>query len=67
VVTAGIDGVYPRGIPVGTVVEVGEGDDLFHRVRLVPAVDLGVVDQVYVLVLDRLPDELKEVRPGAVP
>jgi rod shape-determining protein MreC len=67
VVTAGIDGVYPRGIPIGTVVEVGEGDDLFHRVRLVPAVDLGVVDQVYVLILDRLPEELKEVRPGALP
>lgn len=67
VVTAGIDGVYPRGIPVGTVVEVEQGDDLFHRVRLVPAVDLGEVDQVYVLILDRLPEELKEVRPGAIP
>ncbi len=53
VVTAGIDGIYPRGIPIGTVTAVEPGDELFHNIRLSPAVDFGELDQVYVL--DRLP------------
>ena len=49
VVTAGIDGVYPQGIPVGTVVEVEPGDELFYRVRLEPAVDFSRLTHVYLL------------------
>ena len=58
VVTAGIDGVYPRGIPVGTVVAVEPGGQLFHKIRLAPAVDLGALDQVYLLEHAPLPQEL---------
>jgi rod shape-determining protein MreC len=47
--TAGIDGIYPRGIPVGAVLEVVPGDELFHRVRVAPAVDFGKLEKVYVL------------------
>ena len=49
VVTAGIDGVYPRGVPIGTVVTVEDGGDLFHRIRVAPAVDLGTLSQVFLL------------------
>ncbi|MFQ5525292.1 MAG: rod shape-determining protein MreC [Thermoanaerobaculia bacterium] len=49
VLTAGIDGVYPRGIPVGTVVSVAAGSELFHQITLVPEVDLGHLDQVFLL------------------
>jgi rod shape-determining protein MreC len=66
VVTSGTDGVYPRGIPVGTVVSVAAGDELFHVIRLVPAVDFGVLDQVYVLSRPPLPDALPESPPGAI-
>src|SRR6185436_18513695 len=31
--TAGIDGVYPRGIPIGTVTSVGQGGQLFHNIQ----------------------------------
>lgn len=58
VVSAGIDGVYPQGIPVGTVLSVEPGNELFHRIRVVPAVDFGALDQVYVLVREALPAEL---------
>ncbi len=58
IVTAGIDSVYPRGVPIGTVVSVEPGDELFHRIRLVPAVELGRLDQVYLLEKTELPDEL---------
>lgn len=56
VVTSGIDGIYPRGLPVGAVVSVEDGEELFHRIRVEPAVDFGVLDQVYLLPRRSLPD-----------
>jgi rod shape-determining protein MreC len=68
VLTAGIDGVYPRGIPLGTVTAVDKGGgELFHRIQLAPAVDLGALDQVYLLDYQAVPPNVKEVRPGANP
>jgi len=61
VLTAGIDGVYPRGIPVGTVVSVRPGGELFHQIELVPAVDLGQLDQVFLLQAERVPADLESV------
>jgi rod shape-determining protein MreC len=49
VVTSGIDGIYPRGLPVGRVVSVEQGDELFLEVEVQPSVDLGRLDQVYLL------------------
>jgi rod shape-determining protein MreC len=65
VLTAGIDGVYPRGIPIGTVVSVEPGGQLFHRIRLAPAVDLGTLDQVYLLEHAPPPEELLKASPNA--
>ncbi len=65
IVTAGIDGIYPRGVPIGKVVEVRPGDELFHEIRLTPAVDFGVLDQVYILDRMPVPDEVKETDPDA--
>jgi rod shape-determining protein MreC len=65
VLTAGIDGVYPRGIPVGTVVSVEAGGQLFHKIRVAPAVDLGALDQVYLLEHAPLPQPLVKVAPDA--
>lgn len=65
VVTAGIDGVYPRGIPVGTVASVEPGGQLFHRIRLVPTVDFGSLDQVYLLDHLPVPDAVQKAIPGA--
>lgn len=63
VLTAGIDGVYPRGIPVGTVLSVENGGQLFHRIQLAPAVDFGSLDQVCLLDYPAVPQSVKEVRP----
>lgn len=65
VLTAGIDGIYPRGIPVGTVVAVDPGGQLFHRIRVAPAVDLGALDQVYLLEHPAVPPEIARAVPGA--
>ncbi len=59
VVTAGIDGVFPRGIPIGTVTEVEAGAELFHRIRVQPHIDFGLLDQVYVLTEQVVPGEIK--------
>lgn len=60
VVTSGIDGVFPRGIPVGSITAVEAGSELFHRIRLVPAVDFGSLDQVYILQSTPVPTDLVE-------
>lgn len=57
VVTSGIDGIYPRGIPVGTVRSVRPGDELFDEIRLEAAVDFGHLEQVYLLARRELPPE----------
>jgi len=67
VVTAGIDGVFPRGVPVGTITEVVAGSELFHRIRVVPSVDFGLLDQVFVLGREALPEEIKGDLPDARP
>ena len=67
VLTAGIDGVYPRGIPIGTVVEVRRGGQLFHSILVSPAVDLGALDQVYLLDHTPIPPEVREADPGVRP
>jgi rod shape-determining protein MreC len=67
VVTAGIDGIYPRGLPVGTVVDVHAGEELFHRIRLRPAVDMGQLDLVYLLPRLAVPAEMRERESDAGP
>ena len=67
VTTAGIDGIYPRGIPVGTITAAIPGDDLFYEIRVAPAVDFGLLDQVYILEEEAVPEAVKEALPDARP
>lgn len=60
ILTAGADGIYPRGIPIGTVVEVGEGGELFREIGVTPAVDFAFLDRVYLLEREPIPDSLRE-------
>jgi rod shape-determining protein MreC len=63
--TAGIDGVFPRGVPVGTVLSVDAGGQLFHHIRVAPAVDFGALDQVYLLEHAAVPQDVEKAAPGA--
>lgn len=56
VITAGIDGVFPRGIPIGTIVSVESGGDPFHAIRVVPSVDLGSLSHAYIWRRDPVPE-----------
>jgi len=47
--TAGIDGIYPRGILIGRVAEVSPGGNLFLEIRVRPAAPFGRLTEVLVL------------------
>jgi rod shape-determining protein MreC len=52
-VTAGQGGLFPRGIPIGTVRAIdNRGAALFHYAELTPAVDFARVDEVLVVTGD---------------
>lgn len=67
VVTSGIDGIFPRSIPIGTVVSVESGNDLFQEIRLASAVDFATLDHAYVLERQSLPEEVRDALPGEQP
>ena len=52
VLTSGLDGIYPSGIPVGRIVSVAEDNDLFKKVVVAPYFDLSDLDQVAVFTVD---------------
>lgn len=64
VVTSGIDGIFPRGLAIGTVASVKAGGDLFQRIGLSSAVDFGTLDHAYLLRRPALPEEVRESLPG---
>lgn len=67
VITAGTDGVYPRGIPIGTVSRVRPGGELFREISIAPAVDFSHLDRVYLLDSEPVPQSLMETSPRARP
>jgi rod shape-determining protein MreC len=48
VVTSGLDQIYPKGLPVGTVVQVGDGN-IYKNIVLKPAADLNRLEMVLVV------------------
>jgi rod shape-determining protein MreC len=47
--SAGIDGIYPRGIPIGRVSSVAPGGNLFLDIRVVPTAPFSRLTDVLVL------------------
>lgn len=63
IVTGGIDGIYPKGIVVGTILEVEEGAELFARVVAVPAVDFATMEDVIILNTPKLDPDVSGYAP----
>ena len=63
IVTAGIDGIYPKGIPVGVVVKAEKGQDLFKTITVKPLVDFGSIEEVIVLHTRKIPGEVVRYTP----
>src|SRR3954447_2228014 len=49
IVTSGGDLVFPKGLPVGTVVSVAPGQDLFLNIRVRPAAPISRLEEVLVI------------------
>jgi rod shape-determining protein MreC len=64
VLTSGGDRIFPKGLPVGKVVSVQPGKDLFLNIRVVPAARLDQVEEVLVItrITEKMPDA-KDLAP----
>jgi rod shape-determining protein MreC len=64
VITSGGDRIFPKGLPVGKVVSVEPGKDLFLNIRVVPSARLDQVEEVLVVtkITEKMPDS-KDLGP----
>ncbi|MBN2059295.1 MAG: rod shape-determining protein MreC [Deltaproteobacteria bacterium] len=62
VVTSGLGRVFPKGVPVGTVINVSDlPGELFKNVKVRPAVDFSKLEEILVIIKeDPLSSNLKE-------
>ncbi len=63
VLTAGIDGIYPRGIPLGTIVRADPGQSLFKTITVKPAVDFSSIEEVIVIHTRKIPPAVVRYAP----
>jgi rod shape-determining protein MreC len=49
VVTAGTDGIYPKGFPIGRVESVERGAGMYRRIGVRPVVDFSNIEEVLVV------------------
>jgi len=50
VVTSGLDGIFPRGLPIGRIASVSKGEQgLFLEARVTPAVNFSEIEEVLVV------------------
>jgi rod shape-determining protein MreC len=56
VISSGLDGIYPKGIPVGKVLASRKGSSVFRSIQVEPTADLLHLEEVLVL--------SKELKPG---
>lgn len=50
IVTSGIGGLYPKGLPVGTVLEVSRSDEAQSNATIQPMVDFRHIEEIMVVV-----------------
>lgn len=64
VITSGGDRIFPKGLPVGKVISVEPGKDLFLNIRVIPAARLDQLEEVLVVtkITEKMPDA-KDLTP----
>ncbi len=63
--SAGIDGIYPRGVPIGVVESVERGSKMFLQIRVAPSADFARLTDVLLLQSSPASRENPEVGKGA--
>jgi len=62
ILSSGVDGIYPKGLPIGSVSRIDRKDaQLFQNVQVEPFVDFRKLEEVFVLVGH--PSETEEAAP----
>ncbi len=49
VLTSGMDGIYPKGLPIGKVLDVREGPSVFKIIRVKPSTNFNTMEQVLLI------------------
>ena len=63
-VTSGGDRIFPKGLPVGKVVDVAPGKDLFLNIRVLPSARLDRLEEVLVVTkITEQPPDVKDLGP----
>ncbi len=65
VLTSGGDRIFPKGLPIGTVIQSTPGSDLFLNIRVKPAANLSRVEEVLVVtkIVEKAPDVTEPAGP----
>jgi rod shape-determining protein MreC len=63
VVTSGLDQIYPKGLTIGVVISVEEGDQLTKNIMIRPEVDFRRLEEVLVLLNPETDGPPREVSP----
>jgi rod shape-determining protein MreC len=64
VVTSGGDRIFPKGLPVGKVISVSPGKDLFLNIRVQPAAQLDRLEEVLVITkVTEKPPDVQDLEP----
>jgi len=66
IVTSGMDKIFPRDVPVGTVLEVKQGNT-FKQIRVTPAANLDRLEEVFVLLTQAPLEFQKEAEAESAP
>ena len=66
IVTSGMDRIFPRDVPVGTIVEVKPGTT-FKQIRVRPAANLDRLEEVFVLLTQEPLEFQKEAEAQSTP
>ncbi len=61
--SAGIDGIYPKGIPMAVVLKSDPGPSLFKNITVRPLVDFGTIEEVIVIHTRKIPQQVVRYTP----
>lgn len=63
-VTSGGDRIFPKGLPVGKVIDVTPGKDLFLNIRVLPSAQIDRLEEVLVVTkVTEQPPDVKDLGP----
>jgi len=63
VLSSGLDGIFPKGLAIGKVVDVRKGKGVFRSIKVQPYIDFMRVEEVSVILSDLMPETVGPQQP----